>query len=503
MAEKVEEISTAKWFYQQKQMMGLETPQKAAFTCIRELLENSLDACERAKIPPEISISVREKGNSYEIAVVDNGTGVLPEYIPTAFGKMLTSSKFKNRQDRGLFGIAGKSIILLGQLYSGKPFNVVSATKGSKVIHKVKMKLNMEKDEPDILEEKKVLNRKKWNGTSIKIYISSLNFDFDKALYDLQNYLKLNQIVCPYADITFGYNDETYEYEPRTEKMPEPAQETPFHPQGLDRPTLDYLISTTRAKNMVTFLSTLNRVGEVTAKQFLKFANIPNSDPNKLKDRNHLIRKMKEFDKWIAPSTECLSLVGEENFKVGVGAMFPVQFITYASRIGVYQGVPFGVEVCVSVGGKPKSLKGEKRSPVEYLYLYRFTNKIPMIAQYKSCQIWKACEDINWHYYGIDPSQIPIHIFVHICSTSKGSLFKTLDKGSIVADIPEVKKSIYLTLRDAVKKLGKYVKGRKREAYESKRKVIFALYIPLISEHVAFMTQKDKEEIQKLIGGVF
>ncbi|MEM4980036.1 MAG: ATP-binding protein, partial [Candidatus Bathyarchaeia archaeon] len=92
------------------------------YSAIRELVENSLDACDLYRIRPEIylrisQISAREEGPEvYRIRVRDNGIGVPPEAIPSAFGQILYGSKYKLRQTRGTFGLGGKMALLYGQI---------------------------------------------------------------------------------------------------------------------------------------------------------------------------------------------------------------------------------------------------------------------------------------------------------------------------------------------------------------------------------------------------
>ncbi|MGD0406085.1 MAG: ATP-binding protein, partial [Candidatus Bathyarchaeia archaeon] len=109
-----EEISASDFFYRNRDIAGFTNPSRAIFAAIRELVENSLDAAESQKIPPEIYIRLSFEGEAtkdtqiYKLRVEDNGSGIQPRFIPSAFGQVLYGSKYKLKQMRGTFGLGGK-----------------------------------------------------------------------------------------------------------------------------------------------------------------------------------------------------------------------------------------------------------------------------------------------------------------------------------------------------------------------------------------------------------
>ncbi|MFH0748627.1 MAG: DNA topoisomerase VI subunit B [Candidatus Bathyarchaeota archaeon] len=136
MSEKFQEISPADFFYRNRDLAGFNNPARALYSAIRELIENSLDACELYEIAPNIYLRISleippqtEEGESiYRIRIMDNGSGIPPEFIPSAFGQILFGSKYTLRQVRGTFGLGGKMAILYGQITTHGSATITSST---------------------------------------------------------------------------------------------------------------------------------------------------------------------------------------------------------------------------------------------------------------------------------------------------------------------------------------------------------------------------------------
>jgi len=85
---------------------------------VKELVDNSLDACEDANIAPEISVEVTE---AYEIIVADNGPGIPDDTIAGIldFGIRVSSreawvSPSRGQQGNGLKSLASMAFALTG-----------------------------------------------------------------------------------------------------------------------------------------------------------------------------------------------------------------------------------------------------------------------------------------------------------------------------------------------------------------------------------------------------
>ena len=122
LAKKHREISVAEFFEKNRHLLGFDNPNRALLTAIKEAVDNSLDACEEARILPRIWLEIKPDGpNRFRVMVKDNGPGLTDKQIPLALGKLLYGSKFfRLRQSRGTQGIGASGAILYAQLTTGK-----------------------------------------------------------------------------------------------------------------------------------------------------------------------------------------------------------------------------------------------------------------------------------------------------------------------------------------------------------------------------------------------
>ena len=75
MATEQRAISVAEFFEKNRHLLGFDNPAKALLTVVREAVDNSLDACEEARILPEIKITIEEPREIYSITTLE-GDGI-------------------------------------------------------------------------------------------------------------------------------------------------------------------------------------------------------------------------------------------------------------------------------------------------------------------------------------------------------------------------------------------------------------------------------------------
>ena len=130
LAKKQREISVSEFFTKNRHLLGFDNPRKALLTTIKEGIDNSLDACEEAKILPDIKVRIDQVKNTedrFRVTIEDNGPGILKSHIPKIFGKLLYGSKFHRlKMSRGQQGIGISAAGMYGQLTTGKPILITS-----------------------------------------------------------------------------------------------------------------------------------------------------------------------------------------------------------------------------------------------------------------------------------------------------------------------------------------------------------------------------------------
>ncbi|MEM5804641.1 MAG: DNA topoisomerase VI subunit B [Candidatus Aenigmatarchaeota archaeon] len=75
MATEQRAISVAEFFEKNRHLLGFDNPAKALLTVVREAVDNSLDACEEARILPEIKVTIEEPREIYSITTPE-GEGI-------------------------------------------------------------------------------------------------------------------------------------------------------------------------------------------------------------------------------------------------------------------------------------------------------------------------------------------------------------------------------------------------------------------------------------------
>ena len=178
--------SPAEFFAEHQSIAGFDNAGKSLYTTIRELIENSLDACESVNVLPDIGVSIEEmtqkqfnvlrgvptsnspakKGTTNQdaaeppnhdsknnlasvdnkdnkklkdqmkksiraggeayflITVRDNGCGMAHEAIPDLLGRVLSGSKYGVRQTRGKFGLGAKMALIWSKKSTGVPIKI-------------------------------------------------------------------------------------------------------------------------------------------------------------------------------------------------------------------------------------------------------------------------------------------------------------------------------------------------------------------------------------------
>ena len=116
MASNQKQVAISEFFEKNKHFLGFDSLARSLITAVKEAVDNSLDACEEARILPTIRVEITKIDNNkniVELKVEDNGPGIPQKSIEKVFGQLLFGSRFHAiRQSRGQQGIGITGVVM-------------------------------------------------------------------------------------------------------------------------------------------------------------------------------------------------------------------------------------------------------------------------------------------------------------------------------------------------------------------------------------------------------
>ena len=539
MGARQREISVSEFFTKNRHLLGFDSPRKALLTCVKEAVDNALDACEEAGILPDVVVKVEPIANGgappaasqatrFRITVTDNGPGIVRQQIPPIFAKLLYGSKFHRlRMSRGQQGIGISAAGMYGQLTTGKPVQIISRTSARTPAHFFEVQIDTKKNEPLILEKKQI----EWESTRGTQVTMEVEGRYQKGRASIDEYVEQTIIANPHVKLTYLTPEgETKEFRRTYDQLPAAPREIKPHPYGIELGMLMKMLQDTKSHWLSGFLSgDFSRVSPRLAEDICKTAGLsPRARPRDVRGQAaENLYKAIQVTKIMAPPTNCLSPIGEQAILAGLYQQIKGDFYTAVTRPpAVYRGNPFVIEAGLAYGKGPEQAQAsqakkdvplaegeEAESDTELARVIRYANRVPLLYQQSACVSFKSVLDTTWRNYGIAQSRGavpagPMVIFVHMASVWVPF---TSESKEAIAEYDEIRKEITLALRECGRRLGAFLRRRERAHSEFRRRNIFELYI---EEVVAscnrlkggkLATAKLKDQLQrmamKLTGG--
>lgn len=530
MGARQREISVSEFFTKNRHLLGFDNPRKALLTCVKEAVDNALDACEEAGILPDVTVKLEvvsngepvapSQANRFRVTVTDNGPGIVRQQIPRIFAKLLYGSKFHRlRMSRGQQGIGISAAGMYGQLTTGKPVKIISRIGPKAAAHFFEVQIDTKKNEP-LVHENKQIDWEQPRGTQVTLEVEG---KYQKGRASVDEWLEQTSIANPHVKLIYRTPEgETKDY-PRTyhELPPQPREIKP-HPYGIEFGMLLKMLQDTKSHTLSGFLAgEFCRVSSQLADEICKAAKVsPEAKPRELKGTvAETLYKTLQETKIMAPPTNCISPIGEKAILAGLYKQIKGEFYTAVSRPpAVYRGNPFIIEAGLAYGNRPQDqtkpqqpampkAEGEhEEEDSELARVIRYANRVPLLYQQSACSTFKAVLSTSWKNYGLSQSRGalpggPMVIFVHMASVWVPF---TSESKEAIADYDEIQKEITLALRECGRRLGLFVRRRERAASEFRRRNIFELYIEEVVEACnrlkggTLPKQKLKEQLQKI-----
>lgn len=499
MAKNQKQVAISEFFEKNKHFLGFDSLTRSLITAVKEAVDNSLDACEEARILPEIRVQITkidDKKNIVELKSEDNGPGIPQRSIEKVFGQLLFGSRFHAiRQSRGQQGIGITGVVMYSQLTTGRKTHVRSkiATEASAAI--VDIGLDTRKNKATKSNESREIWERpdgsfKEHGLEVT---TRMKAKYQKGRQSVYQYLRMTSIVNPHADITFiDPEGQTHHWPRVTERLPTKVESIKPHPHGIHLGTLQRMCTESTDSRMTVFLrNNFSGMSTRAAKELLEVAEInEKAKPKSLKpDQYRALLEAFQGErtlnnkpvKLLNPPTNCLSPIEELLIKKGLSKTIDSRFVTTMTRAPtVTQGNPYQVEVGLIFGD---GMLADK--PVEVL---RFANRVPLMYQQGGCLLTKAIESVDWRQYGLDQAggrgvpKGPAAILVHLASTN---VQFTSEAKEALADNNEVLDETRKALLEMGRGLRKHLEKKKKMAKTQEKFELVNDIIPAIAEKSA------------------
>ena len=518
------------------------TTERILYMAVRELIENSLDSCETDHILPKISLSLKLLDASNDLWMItcqDNGIGIPSDKVPIAVCSFLTSGKYVEKQQRGLFGVGLKMIAAFSTKDTIHPLKVWSKSIEEGVEYHFALRTDISTNKPIVLAKKVTKGEESEIGDDSGFKVEAVlhaklsPITRNNIKNKINEYISQTSIVNPYAIIEYETDEGKVRFERRTEVMPQPAKEVLPHPADMDLQTLkkaimNFMNQKTTLQGILS--ASFQKMSSEKAKEIISKAEVENKPADKYTE-NELIEIVKvcKYINFQQANTDHLSPIGEQILTTGMTSEYTIittretvsketstteiqrpqltvkvlkpALTAYASRTCVINNRPTIVECGIAYGGDIPSFK-----------LYRFANKIPLLYDEGSDVAREVVSEVEINKMGITKKEakaqftngeiksdravelLPIHTFFHICSTKIP--YKTAGKESIASE-GELKKHMKYCLSELYRKVSAQIRKELRMKEAQGRLNLYKYYIPLVVDAISESIRLDASKLEQ------
>jgi len=367
LSRQIFELSRELEFFSEKELtMQIGHPKSYWYiTILKELIDNSLDACEVSSIQPKIIIETTKS----RFSVIDNGPGIAHKTIKKSLDFLIRVSdkQFYVSPTRGQMGNALKTVWAAPYVALGSS-KIIIKSRGRR--HVITTSLDKIRQKPQI-EHNSSKDAIVKNGTSVTIHwpnsagLKDEEFDYYyKAPPTVEELISYYATFNPHA--TFQFKNKTYA-----------ATEKKWSKWRTDMPTSAFWYDENRLRDLIAAYITLERNGikPKTVREFVsEFRGLSGTQKQKqviegfsgvylhdllsdgdinMDTATKLLKAMQEHSQHVKPYN--LGLVGEKHMRAWTEQyteIIPESF-NYAKRRGVDTGnggeMPYVIEVAFAV----------------------------------------------------------------------------------------------------------------------------------------------------------
>jgi DNA topoisomerase-6 subunit B len=482
LARQQRDISVSEFFAKNRHLLGFDNPSKALLTTVKEGVDNALDACEEAGILPDVRVEIRQLDETrFRVAIEDNGPGIVRAQVPKIFGRLLYGSKFHRlRQSRGQQGIGISAAGMYGLLTTGKPIVITTRTGAKHPAHHFELVIDTKTNEPKVKRDEEVKWEKE-HGTRVEIELEGA---WRGGQHSVDAYVRQISLANPHARLEYvppkaeGAGGPL-EFPRVADELPPETAEIKPHPYGVELGVLMQMLRDTHARNLRACLSgDFSRVSSRLAEEICRKAGVaPTRRPQEMsREEAEKVHRAVQATKIMAPPTDCIAPIGQELIERALRAEVNADFYAAVTRRpAVYRGNPFLVEVGLAYGG---GLPAE-----ESIQVYRFANRVPLQYQQGACAITKAVTSTDWRSYQLQQPRgaLPVGPMVLLVHVASVWVPFTSESKEAIASYPEIVKEMRLGLQECGRQVGLFIRRRRRDADEAKKRAYIEKYIPQVA----------------------
>ncbi|HEY8120574.1 MAG TPA: DNA topoisomerase VI subunit B [Myxococcota bacterium] len=503
MAKKQRDISVSEFFAKNRHLLGFDNPAKALLTTVKEAVDNSLDACEEAGIAPDIRVEIVQlEETRFRVAIEDNGPGIVKAQVPKIFGRLLYGSKFHRlRQSRGQQGIGISAAGMYGLLTTGKPVRIVTRTGDKKPAHLFELVIDTKTNDPRVTREETV----DWHhahGTRVEIELEGA---YRGGKQSVEAYVRQIALANPHARIEYlppspDKTNGVILFDRVTKELPPETAEIKPHPYGVELGVLMQMFRDTEARNLRSCLQQdFSRISGRIADEICERAHVKsNRRPSEItREEAEKIHRAVIATKIMAPPTDCIAPIGEQLIERALRQEVKAEFYaTVTRRPAVYRGNPFLIEAGLAYGGE--------LSAEETITLYRYANRVPLQYQQGACAATRAVMSTDWRSYQLQQPKGslpvgPMLVMIHIASVWVPF---TSESKEAIAHYDDIIKEMRLALQECGRQVAMFIRKRRREADEAKKRSYIDKYLPQVAIGLQEILGFDDKERSKVVANL-
>mmetsp|Transcript_21809 Transcript_21809/g.31747 ORF Transcript_21809/g.31747 Transcript_21809/m.31747 type:complete len:333 (+) Transcript_21809:157-1155(+) len=174
------------------EVFGFSNYSNSLFQCCKELIDNSIAACQSVSVNREVSITLNHDSSNVsviQVEVVDNGCGISDlDYIVELFASKRVCSRSGDLNTKAKYGVGLTTCLMYAQIYTGHSIRIITKIPSQQFWSVLDVAFDMETGSNKIVQETRTSTADILSGTRICLSMPFTEY-FADVVYSLQMYL--------------------------------------------------------------------------------------------------------------------------------------------------------------------------------------------------------------------------------------------------------------------------------------------------------------------------